>query len=61
MPSTCMVCSGTGTVMCRKCNGSGRMDHPAGYGETTCDACEGEREIDCQRCDGTGERELLTQ
>ncbi len=55
MATTCTVCKGEGIVSCRKCFGTGKMDHPAGYGSTVCDQCEGELEVDCSRCEGTGE------
>ncbi|HEY9899224.1 MAG TPA: hypothetical protein V6D00_08595 [Pantanalinema sp.] len=58
MATTCSTCTGKGVVSCRKCFGTGKMDHPAGYGETMCDACDGDREVDCSRCEGTGEIEV---
>lgn len=56
MATPCPVCSGKGIIACRKCFGTGKMDHPAGYGETVCEVCEGEREVECERCEGTGEQ-----
>lgn len=55
MATPCPSCNGTAVVACRQCYGTGKIDHPAGYGTTVCDACDGDLEVDCPRCEGTGE------
>ncbi|XP_020704037.2 uncharacterized protein LOC110115202, partial [Dendrobium catenatum] len=57
----CVVCSGSGRVDCRHCQGRGRTNHvnlvmlPKGEWPQWCKVCGGSGLDYCNRCLGTGE------
>lgn len=61
-PPFCDSCNGLGTLICKKCEGSGREEFISGYfasGESkikvgNCSNCQGAGKIKCTKCKGTG-------
>jgi len=61
-PPLCDICNGIGTLLCKKCEGSGREEFTSGYfasGEPkikvgNCSNCQGAGKIKCTKCKGTG-------
>ncbi|PKA52503.1 hypothetical protein AXF42_Ash019130 [Apostasia shenzhenica] len=61
LDTPCVVCSGSGRVDCRNCQGKGRINHinlamlPKGEWPRWCKVCGGSGLGYCNRCLGTGE------
>jgi len=49
----CVYCMGKGLVLCRTCNGSGKMYYD-GFKEVICDTCSRFGCVICNICDGSG-------
>ena len=55
-PLRCLECLGTGTLICRECQGRGKTGGLLVEGESgvECSSCQGEGCIPCRKCEATG-------